>query len=171
MNLYKQSTYETCLAVSLLHILDIVPNRKKEIEIWRKGWNFNFLEGQLNAVVGQYSVSLNVFVGSKIYGEYLCSHVYSNIHIIHQKIDSKFIFCLVKEKPIIVYLDNYFLQKKLHAPHFVVVLESTQKCLKIFDPWDGREKLISLNTFQKGVKSLETYLKFSPIVIQRTDLG
>ncbi len=169
MNPYKQSTYETCLAVSLLHILDIVPNRKKEIEIWQKGWNFNFLEGQLNAVADQYSISLNVFINSKTYSDYIQSYVHPNIHVIHQKIESKFIFKLAKENLIIVYLDNYFLQKRIHAPHFVVVLGTTAKSVKIFDPWGGRKKLISQNTLKKSIESLQTYLQFSPIVIQKMD--
>lgn len=169
MKAYKQSTYETCLAVSLLYLAGIVPNRKKEIEIWQKGWNFNFLEGQLNAVSDQYSIFLNVFINSKMYSNYIASYVRPNIHIFHQKIDSNFIFNLAKENPIIVYLDNYFLQKKLHAPHFVVVLGTTAKSVKIFDPWDGRKKLISQNTLKKSIQSLQTYLQFSPVVIQRTD--
>ena len=41
--------------------------RKDEIEIWRHGWKFNYLIGQLNYAASQYGVKFEAYVENKYY--------------------------------------------------------------------------------------------------------
>ena len=64
---YKQTTYESCLAVCLMHLINVQPNAEKELAIWQKGWTSNYLIRQLNYVSKEYEVNFKVYVGNKYY--------------------------------------------------------------------------------------------------------
>ena len=73
------------------------------------------------------------------------------------------------EKYPILYLDAYYLFKKSHYPHFVTILGKERKGkelrYRIYDPWDGREKLIKSKILSKSISSLRNYLKMVPEMI------
>jgi hypothetical protein len=163
MKIIKQSTYETCLASCLL--MATGGPRKDEIEIWKHGWEFNYLIGQLNYVASKYGKKIEAYVENKYYFNQLQKKKDAGVQLINKKIDIKLIGELLKNGGVIVYLDIYYLQKILHAPHFVLALEKDKDFMKIADPSSGRIKKISIKTFQEGISGLRNHLKYSPVLI------
>jgi hypothetical protein len=139
--------------------------RKDEIEIWKHGWKFNYLIGQLNYVANKYSVKFEVYVENKYYFDQLQKQKRRDVTLVNKKIDVALIDKLLKKGTVIVYLDNYVFQKVLHAPHFVLALGHRAALMEIADPFDGKVKKISASSIRKGIRDLGNHLKYSPIAI------
>jgi len=163
MKVIKQSTYETCLPCSLLMMAG--RGNRDEIEIWRHGWKFNYLIGQLNYVASKYKKRIVAYVENKYYFNQLQRQKSSGVKLVNKKIDAKLLSKLLEDSKVIVYLDCYYLQKILHAPHFVVALNQDKYSIEIADPFDGRLKKIPKDIIKKGISSLRNHLKYSPVLI------
>ncbi len=159
----RQSTYETCLACCLLMIIERA--KKNEVGIWKHGWRFNYLIGQLNYVASKYGKKFEVYIENKYYFNQLQNQKGRGIKLINKKIDAKLLSKLLENGKVIVYLDNYYLQKILHAPHFVMALGQKKDLIEVADPFDGKLKKISVSTIKKGINSLRNHLKYSPVLI------
>jgi hypothetical protein len=162
---YQQTTYETCLAVCLMWLTDITPTGRKEITIWKSGWHFNFLIGQINYLVENYNKLIDVCVENKTYCKELINKAHNNIQIRQRKINIKLIDKYLAGGPVIAYLDNYFLQNIVHAPHFIIILSSKADKYVVADPWDGEIKVLAKCKIEIAINSLRLHLKFSPILI------
>jgi hypothetical protein len=163
MKIIKQSIYETCLACCLLMLTG--KSRKNEIEIWKHGWKFNYLIGQLNYVASKYGKEIEAYVENKRYFNQLKKQKGRGIKLVNKKIDAKLLSKLLENGKVIIYLDNYYLQKILHAPHFVMALRRNKDLIEIVDPSDGKLKKISVGAIKKGIDSLRNHLKHSPVLI------
>ena len=163
---YKQTTYETCLAVNLMLIAALKPNRSKELKIWQAGWDFNFLTGQANYVAKNFDKKFQIYIENSFYFSTLFNKVYTDIKLECLKIEEKLINELIKSQPLILYIDNYIIQQIVHAPHFIILIKMEgNKVFEIFDPWDGEIKLISKEVILKAIRSLRTHLRYSPVLI------
>lgn len=163
MKVIKQSTYETCLPCCLLMMSG--NNKKDEIEIWKHGWRFNYLIGQLNYVSNKYNKNIKSYIENKYYFNQLQKQKNNKIELINKKIDLKLINDLLKKSKVIVYVDCYYLYKILHAPHFVIVLKMDKNFIEIADPSDGKRKKIPVEILKKSIVSLRNHLKYSPVLI------
>jgi hypothetical protein len=160
----KQSTYETCLACCLLMAVD--GPQKDEIEVWKHGWKFNYLIGQLNYVAEKYGKKFEVYVENKYYFNQLLQQKNKNIILLNKKIEGRLLNKFLEEGDAIVYIDNYYLQKILHTPHFVIAKKRVGGAIEIVDPFDGRKKRIPVAVVNKAITSLRNHLKYSPILIR-----
>lgn len=169
---YKQTTYETCLAACLLMLTGERYNQKDEITIWKKGWEFNYLIGQLNYFSKRYKKYLNVWIENKTYFRNLKEVKNNRINLLNSKIDTKLIKSLLVNGKVIIYLDNYFLQHITHYPHFVLGIGiNKEDKIRIADPYDGKIKLVSMDVIRKGIISLRNHLKFSQVLIQEREIN
>jgi len=166
MKIIEQSTYETCLASDLLMLIGESWSRSKEIEIWKQGWEFNYLIGQLNYAAKKYKKNLGVYIENRYYFEKLRKEKSGEIELVNAKVDIQLIKKLLKSGSVIVYLDNYYLQKIVHAPHFVLAEKFKDDTIKIADPYDGKSKKISGKILNKAIISLRNHLKYSPVLIR-----
>ena len=166
MKIIKQSTYETCLASDLLMLIDESWSRSKEIEIWKHGWGFNYLIGQLNYVAKKYKKNFVVYIESQYYFRELRREKSQGIELVNSKIDMRLIKKLLKSGFVIVYLDNYYLQKIVHAPHFVLAERYKDDTIEIANPYDGKRKKISSEIIQKAIISLRNHLRYSPVLVR-----
>ena len=66
-----------------------------------------------------------------------------NIALLQAKINLNLLDKTLLNNKVIIYIDNYFLQKLVHAPHFVIVDSLTDEGYLLLDPWDGKEKIVS----------------------------
>jgi hypothetical protein len=139
--------------------------RKDEIEIWRHGWEFNYLIGQLNYVADKYRKKFEDYIENKYYFNQLRKENTTGVIVINKKIDIKFLGKLLKNDKVIIYLDCYYLQKILHAPHFVLALRQDKNFIEIADPRDGKLKKIPFKIIKEGINSLRNHLKYSPVLI------
>jgi uncharacterized protein YvpB len=162
---YKQTTYETCLAVALLLLLKIKPTKSREIAVWKAGWAFNFLTGQINYIYKKHHHKLDVYIENKKYLKDIKPHFLPGISVTNAKIDIHSIDAELSKGPVIIYIDNFFIQKIVHAPHFILLEKLSDKYYKFSDPWDGKVKTISKVSLQKAIAGLRKHLKFSPIMI------
>jgi hypothetical protein len=85
--------------------------------------------------------------------------------LINKKIDTKLLIKLLEKGKVIVYIDCYYLQKILHAPHFIVALNHNKDFIEIADPFDGKIKRISIRVIERATSSLRNHLKYSPVLI------
>lgn len=164
MRVIKQSTYETCLACCLIMMAGKA--RKDEIAIWQHGWKFNYLIGQLNYVADKYDDGTEVYVENKYYFNQLRRQKGNRVKLINRKIDVKLLSRLLKNGKVIIYLDNYYLQKILHVPHFVLAIRQLKDKFEIADPYDGKLKKIPGKIIDKAIISLRKHLKYSPALIR-----
>ena len=154
MKIIKQSTYETCLPCCLLMMSN--KGNKDEIKIWKQGWRFNYLIGQLNYVARKYGKAIKAYIQNQ---------KEDGVELVNKKITIALIDELLVKGNVIIYIDNYYLQGILHAPHFVMALRRIEKIIEIVDPFDGKLKKIPADTIQKGIISLRNHLKYSPVLI------
>ena len=159
----KQSTYETCLPCCLLMVTG--KTREDEVEIWKHGWKFNYLVGQLNYVAKKYKKEIKAYIENKYYFGQLQKQKDVGVHLSNQKIDIDLLSKLLKNGKVIVYLDFYYLQKILHAPHFVVAIREDGDFIEIADSSDGKIKKIKKEVIEKGIGSLRNHLKYSPVFV------
>ena len=139
--------------------------RKDEIEIWRHGWKFNYLIGQLNYVAEKYGKKFEAYIENKYYFNQLQKQKRSGVTLINKKISARLISQLLKDGKVIVYLDIFNLENILHAPHFVLALGQDKNSLKIADPSSGKVRKIPIRTITKGIDSLKGHLKYSPVLV------
>ncbi|HBE90922.1 MAG: hypothetical protein A3E37_00520 [Candidatus Andersenbacteria bacterium RIFCSPHIGHO2_12_FULL_46_9] len=163
MEIIKQSTYETCLACCLLMMAD--KKEEDEIEIWKHGWKFNYLIGQLNYVAREYEKEIGAYVENEYYFKELQKQRGKRVRLTNKKIDTNLISRLLQDGKVIVYLDCYYLQKVVHAPHFVMAVKQEKEFIEIADPFDGKLKKINEGIISKAIDSLRNHLKYSPILI------
>ena len=109
-------------------------SKKDEIEIWKHGWKFNYLIGQLDYVAGRYGKNFEAYIENKYYFDQLQKQKNKRVHLVNKKIEAQLIGKLLKKSKVIVYLDIYYLQHILHAPHFVLALKQDKNILEIADP-------------------------------------
>lgn len=167
MKIIKQSTYETCLPCCLLMVVG--KTRKDEIEIWKHGWKFNYLIGQLNFVANKYKKEIIAYVENKYYFSQLQKQKGDGVKLVNEKIDAKLLSKLLEDGRVIVYLDCYYLQKVLRAPHFVVAVRQVKDDIEIADPFDGKIKRIPIRVIERAISSLRNHLKYSPVLIIPVD--
>ncbi len=83
----------------------------------------------------------------------------------NKKINKKLFSNLLENQKVIIYIDCFYLYKILHAPHFVVALRQSKNMIEIADPGDGKIKKISVEIIKKGIDSLRSHMKYSPVLI------
>lgn len=164
MKIIKQSTYESCLSCCLLMLTQ--NDSKHEIEVWKHGWKFNYLIGQLNYVANKFKTKIEAYVENKYYFGQLNLEKNKNVNLINKKVGIKLLKNLLDFGEVIVYLDCFYLQKILHAPHFVVATKKSGNGIEIIDPADGKIKIISTKIISKAMISLRNRLKYSPILVR-----
>lgn len=172
MKRLSQTTSETCLPISLIYLLLKMKKkvkRSEELNILIKGIKFTKLDysiGQLVYVAKKYKVRIKFYVEFKKFFEKLNKfRLPKNLELLNKKIDLNLLKELIKDGPLIVYVDDFYIRRVIHYPHFVVLLDINES-VKFFDPWDGKIKKIDKKRFIKGIQSLRNKLKFSPKVIQ-----
>ena len=164
MKIFKQSTYETCLTCCLLMVAE--KDKKDEIEIWKHDWKFNYLIGQLNYIASRYNKKIEAYIENKYYFNQLLKQKVNGIKLLNKRINTQSLSEFLKKDKVIVYLDNYYLQKILHAPHFIVAIRQNKDVIEIADPFDGKIKKIPIQIVNKAISSLRNHLKYSPVLIK-----
>lgn len=165
MKVIKQSTYETCLACCLLMVTN--SPTKEEIEIWKHGWKFNYLIGQLNYAAKKYNKKIAAYIESSRYLKNLQKINAGNVELVKKKINLDFLLQLLEKEKVVVYLDSYYPYQPgyAHAPHFVVALRRIGNFIEVADPWDGKIHKFPLKLLKKAIDSLRDHLKYSPVLL------
>jgi len=163
MKIIKQTTYETCLPCCLLMITE--ENKKDEIEIWKHGWYFNYLIGQLNYIADKYGKKIEAYIENEYYFNELQSQKNKDIKLTNKKIDIDFLCELLGDNKVIIYIDCYYFQKILHAPHFVVATRKVENDIEVADPADGKIKMVPIKIIEEAIESLRNHLKYSPVLV------
>lgn len=143
--LYVQTTCESCLAVAMLYLSKIKITKRKECDILfnaLKHHKYSFIKGNIEYFKRKYKTNLKRKSIRKI-----------------KEID-KFI-------PAIINLDDFVLRRKIHYPHFIVVDRKVKNNYEIYDPWDGKIKVLSKKILNNGIKLLENRLNFKPMATYR----
>ena len=154
---YAQSTFETCLAVDLLNLIGTNISQKIVREAIDYALDFskdNFTIGHLDFIAKKFNTSLNFYVDHKSFFNFIKKFTFSNkINLLQERIYLKLIDKLIKTSPVIVYIDAFSLWKITHAPHFIIVIENYKNGYKIYDPWDGKTRIINSKVLSKAIIS------------------
>lgn len=169
---YTQSTYETCLACCLLQAVDKIKpvkiSQKLELDCINHSLKFSkadFVIGHLDFISKMFNVNITRIVDNKPFYNYVKKIKSSpKIRTKVRKIDLNLVNQLLDKKPIL-YIDAYYLFKVYHYPHFITVLDKIGDKYKIFDTWDGKEKLIESKILAKSISSLRNHIKLCPQMI------
>ncbi|HLD16075.1 MAG TPA: hypothetical protein VJB94_05915 [Candidatus Nanoarchaeia archaeon] len=179
MNL-KQKHPETCLAKCLMILLEKLNNKKirdsYEIELLMFSLRYereNIARGHLEKVIKDFRVRVDWYADSKIFFDFLNKiRLPMQLSFIHKKINLKLIDSLL-ERPIILYIDRFFLWKKefglyykYHYPHFIIVNRKINNFYEVIDPDDGKVKKLSSKILLKAIMGLKIRLWMSPQIIQ-----
>ena len=177
---YKKKHPETCLAKSLLILVNkekkIIYDKNKELDIFLFSLKYdreNISRGHIEKTAKDFGINIDWYVGTKIFFDFVKKRsIPSKTRLFLSKVNLKLIDLLLK-KPIIIYLDQFYLWNKkdglyykYHYPHFIVVLGKIGDDYKIIDPNNGRVKFVNGKILSKAIISLRNHLFFSPQVIQ-----
>jgi len=176
---YKQKHPETCLAKSLLILLEklkkIKINDSKELEILNYSLKYdreNIARGHIEKIVKDFNVRINWYADGKIFYDFVKARgIPKKTKFILSKINLKLIDSILNE-PLILYLDQFYLWErkeglyyKFHYPHFIVVLDKVKNRYKIIDPNTGKIRLINSDILSKAIISLRSHLWFAPQIM------
>jgi hypothetical protein len=170
---YAQHTCESCLAVCLLLLVQKIKARaliNSDLELETlisalKLSKLNFVIGHLHFITKRFHVKAELYVNDDHYYRFVKKlSKSSSISLKVEKISLKFLDKILSHHPII-YIDDYILRNVVHYPHFVIVFSKNNSEYMIFDPWDGKEKLVKRTVLAKGIRYLKKYLNFTPQVI------
>lgn len=168
---YAQTTFETCLAVDLLQLTEKEISKDLELKTINYAMIFskdNFTIGHLDFIAKNYDLMLDFYVDNNWFLNFINKFKFSNkIKAFHKKIDLNLINDHIKISPVIVYVDSFALWKITHAPHFIIVIQQTKDGYQIYDPWDGKTRVITSDTLSKGIINLRNLLKYCPQLIQK----
>lgn len=163
-----QFTCETCLANSLLQFTSARITRSKELQVLNHALKFSkhsFAMGHLEWFVQEQRRSVRYYVSSdRHFGRLRRMRHSRRITLARRPVTLSLIKTLVKEIPVIVYVDAFALWKEIHYPHFIVVINSEGDKFGIFDPWDGEKRKITSETLAHGIRELRS-LKIDPQLI------
>ena len=173
-NKFKQSTCETCLPACLLVLLSSkiknIDFKKEELEILVEGLKFTKLDyaiGQVIYIVKKYKIKADIFIEFKNFFNQLNKlKLPKGVTLVNEKIDAKLLKTLLNKSFIIVYIDQFYIDHIYHFPHFIILISFSNDFVKIYDPWDGKTKIVQKICFMKGIQSLRNKWKISPKVIQ-----
>ena len=140
-------------------------DNKDEIEIWKQGWKFNYLIGQLNYVSDKYGKKIVAYIENEYYFNELQPTKGQGVQLVNQKVDLGLLSDLLEKGKVIIYLDVYQLQHILHAPHFVLGLKLAGDNIEVADPADGQIKMIPIKVMMESIESLRSHLKYSPVLV------
>lgn len=164
---FRQTTWDSCLAVCLLLLARQKVTRQKEISLLidsLKGPRDSFALSLLEAFVKKYKRDVEVYADNKAFCSFLKSRTRSpKIHLKHKFIDKNFIEEHIE--PFILYVDGHFLKTPTHYPHFVIIEGETSKKYLVIDPWIGNRRKVPKSVIYDAVGSLKDYLKFCPLMI------
>jgi uncharacterized protein YvpB len=169
----EQKTCETCLPVCLMVILrsnGVNIKDNEEMKILTEGLKLikiDYTIGQLIYLCKKFKLKIKLYVDYPIYYKILSKYDYpKNLELVNRKINSPLLKKIVANKPVIVYVDKYYLDGIYHSPHFIVLESLDNNNAIIMDPWDGRKKTISSKRLSKAISSLRNKLKISPKLIE-----
>ncbi len=173
LRISEQTTCETCLSsclIALLRYNGIKVNDSEELKIMIEGLKLTKLDystGQLAYVCDKYNVNIEQYVDYPIFYKILSKLKYTKkLKLISKKVDMGFLKRLIKNSPIIVYMDKYYLDGIYHYSHFVILKSIGNRTSIILDPWDGKEKKIETALLIRSIQSLRNKLKISPKAIR-----
>lgn len=155
---YTQTTYETCLAVSLLQAIGEV-NRKNEIDCIHHSLEYSkadFVIGHLDFIKKRFKATFKRYVNNRFYHLHLKR---KNIPSTLKSINLRFIDAFIDKQPLLI-IDTYYLGNGVHYPHWVTLLRKDKKSYTLFDPWDGKEKTLTTKQLSKALLSLRSKLNF-----------
>ncbi len=165
---YIQTTYETCLACCLLNEIKEL-NKENELNCIINSLKFSkkdFASGHLDFIAKKFNQKALRIVDNKYYFDnFIEKNISDLISIKILKINLELIDKLIGKNKIITYLDSFYIQKEVHFPHFVTIIKKLENKYLIYDPWDGKEKLIEDKILNKAIISLRNLLKFCPQII------
>jgi dimeric dUTPase (all-alpha-NTP-PPase superfamily) len=168
IEIYKQTTCESCLSCCLLMLLNNPISQNDEINLFIEGikrYPFSYSLGICEEFADKYDKDIIIYVHNKYYSKYLNTlKNENNVHIVQMYINKSFIN--KQEYPFVIYLDNNILEEYIHSPHFVIVESFDKTDYIIIDPWKGMRIKINKETLYKGVLLLKEHLKFCPLIIR-----
>ncbi|GEM_PF-3681386 len=149
---------------------------KYELELFMFSLKYdrdNIARGHLEKISADYGVGIKWWAESKIFFDFVKrKKIPKRISLASEKINLKFIDSVL-EKPLIVYIDRFYLWKKEHGlyfkyhfPHFVIVNRKIGNSYEIIDPDHGTVRKISSKKLSKSISGLRNHLWISPQAIQ-----
>jgi hypothetical protein len=170
MKNYKQTTYETCLACCLFQQTNKNVTRKKELECINHSMKLckdDFVFGHLDYFNKNYNLKFRRIIDNVYFYNWLKRKQLIRNNLVRiNKINLMLINHLLNtgERPIL-YVDAYYLFSLIHYPHFITIVAKLKNKYKIFDTWDGKEKIIDAKTLSRSIQSLRNHLKFCPQIL------
>ena len=168
--MYQQTTYESCLACSLLIAAGKRPTKGVELKILNHSLRFSkesFVVGHMDYISRKYKIKFVLYLENAALLK-LWKKIKFDKRILMKraKVNEKFLSKLLKQGHVVCYIDNFVLHGVVHYPHYVVVMKKFDNKYKIYDPWDGKIKTIDERILLKGISMLRNHLLFSPQLIQ-----
>jgi len=167
---YAQSTCESCLAVCLLQLSRQPITRRRELDILSFALAFSkssFTIGHLEWIARKVGTKCELFLEDNGYSDDIEKIPHNpRIRVLKEKIDVGLLNRLITRKPAAVYVDSHAFWKTVHYPHFVLVLSRISQKYRVFDPWDGKTRVVTAQMLQHGLDGLRDRLGFGHQVIQ-----
>ena len=171
----KQKTCESCLSVCLMSLLEF----QKGIRLGKEE-EFNILFEGLKFTRLDFSTGHLVYLAKKfpdfIFEQYIDLDVFykildkldlpRNLKLYPRKIDLKFLKQVMKESPVIIYIDMFTLEGIYHYSHFVILKDIDNEMATIVDPWSGEKIEMKTKVLMRSISYVKNMLKISPKLIR-----
>lgn len=167
---YRQTTCESCLSCCLLYVASTlqpgVRHADHEVECLLYALRFSkadFTLGHLAYMTSRYSFRIHRIVEQRAWVRATAGSCRPRrITIVEKRIDLRVVDEMLAFGPVILYIDAYTLYQSCHYPHFITVLSRKHDGYDVFDPWDGKTKVVPLRALAQAIASLRSRIKLCP---------
>lgn len=167
MEIYKQTSSQSCLAVCLLQNAKLEISREKELALLFEaiGTTHPYAVAVAIAFCKAYSRKLDFFVDNQFYANLLTKQFRNvNINFYAQKIDIGFLEKL--QTPFIVYLSTHSLLGTWDfSPHFVTIENITSKFFVVLDSATGKRMRVGKAKLLQSINELRDRVHYCPLAI------
>ena len=166
---HAQSTAESCLAMCLLRIAKLKISKRTEWQLFSFALRFSkasFTLGHLEWISKRLRLAVTLDIGVTWYWRIVKALPRSRrVNVRRSPVTLNTIAQALRQRPVIAYIDGFYLWKRIHYPHFIVIEATVGSGVTIYDPWDGVRRTVSRSLVQRALNSLRFRLRMAPQLI------
>lgn len=178
----RQSDANTCLACCFIFVLEHLRggefSSEERQELERKFYESSFGKCRESFLLSYLLALLEKFPRARAkvtFGDEFSQKYFEEVNGVSREqlsfatslITPKFLKDKIGEKPLVAFVDKYFLDEGIHIPHYVVLTRNkTSENFQVADPWSGNIFEMTPLQVREAIWGAKYFLGWTPVVVE-----